>query len=225
MLSRRKAFHYWIILDDKNTDVLLEQSKHVANISIMEEVRALYANGERIDLAQTLPQFWQFSATVPHDRIFGLLGIIRNGSDLPFEPDYEESVEAVFTKTTRFLMRDQMSLSMLQFAGIGYPRTIRSLPSWVPDWTTMAYVVRDVKNWEPKNMVLYAIHDPYSGEASSERLTSATENLAVEAASFDKIYQIQDLIFPALSPESLKQSRGGQRERERYEVQTPGEWK
>ena len=77
-----------------------------------------------------------YYATDPRDKIFGLLGL---GNDDPlFKADYNLDVRAVYHAFAVRQMKLGHGLVVLLHADI--PRTIRGLPSWVPDWSTSGEV-------------------------------------------------------------------------------------
>jgi hypothetical protein len=51
--------------------------------------------------------------------------------------DYTETntAEAVYTVVARNLIKENNPFSFLHHAGIGQPRNLKDLPSWVPDWS------------------------------------------------------------------------------------------
>jgi hypothetical protein len=84
-----------------------------------------------------------FQATDPRDRIYALLGLSDDINFQFLEADYAEPVEALFTNTACLILTLRMiptssPFVLLSFAGIGRPRNLESLPSWVPDWTSSA---------------------------------------------------------------------------------------
>lgn len=76
-----------------------------------------------------------FEATDNRDIIFALLGIASESGNHVLPPSYGSSVEEVFTMWTRDLMISDNLLTLLHAAGIGNPRVLKKLPSWVPDLT------------------------------------------------------------------------------------------
>ncbi|KAI0907340.1 heterokaryon incompatibility protein-domain-containing protein [Ustulina deusta] len=72
-------------------------------------------------------------STVPQDKIFGVYAIfIRLGLNLP-RPDYSKTAAEIFEATTREIIQQTDSLSILSLC----PReasVTEGLPSWVPDW-------------------------------------------------------------------------------------------
>ncbi|KAK1836081.1 heterokaryon incompatibility protein 6, OR allele [Podospora conica] len=80
-------------------------------------------------------------ATDPQDKIFALLGLISGDvRALEIQADYRASAEDVFRHATKRLLENSRNLDVL---GLCYPyktRTVRTLPSWVPDWGSTAFV-------------------------------------------------------------------------------------
>ncbi|EXJ70680.1 uncharacterized protein A1O5_05670 [Cladophialophora psammophila CBS 110553] len=97
-----------------------------------------------------------FGASNERDHIYAFLGISDGRRDLALKPDYQKSVEAVYIDVARYLLLQQ-SLNigrryrdwetrtfqlqvthcpLIHAAGIGWPRKLSTLPSWVPDWTS-----------------------------------------------------------------------------------------
>lgn len=85
---------------------------------------------------------FNFDSTDPRDRIYALLGLdaAKKYKDV-FRPDYGIKVEDLYVKITREMLLKEGNIRLLHLAGIGHRRSL-SLPSWVPDWTSL-----------PKNLV------------------------------------------------------------------------
>jgi hypothetical protein len=80
-------------------------------------------------------EFAEFKSADPRDRIYALLSFSFEGLDQYLVPSYNKSVEQVFVSVTRYLMNRDAELTSLHLAGIGWPRSFPTLPSWVPDYT------------------------------------------------------------------------------------------
>jgi hypothetical protein len=50
------------------------------------------------------------------------------------DPDYNASVEDIYTKTAAYLLKLHNCIFILHNAGIDLPRKYKDLPSWVPQW-------------------------------------------------------------------------------------------
>lgn len=83
-----------------------------------------------------------FDSTDPRDRIYALLGLApaKKYRDA-LRPDYGIKVEDLFVEVARQLLMNKGSILFLHMAGISHRRSL-SLPSWVPDWTSL-----------PRNMI------------------------------------------------------------------------
>ncbi|KAL0933497.1 ankyrin and het domain protein [Colletotrichum truncatum] len=114
----------------------LTECKAFKTISTMENLRR-----ERIDDSQAytamplldmLEELRDFKATIPSDKIYGVLGLTNRKNE--FVVDYAQAPEKVFTD---FAVRELKSgcLDLLAHCvDSSKPKTLE-LPSWVPDWT------------------------------------------------------------------------------------------
>ncbi|KAH8702755.1 heterokaryon incompatibility protein-domain-containing protein [Phaeosphaeriaceae sp. PMI808] len=71
-------------------------------------------------------------ASVPHDYIYGLLGLIREPR-LPYEliPQYNAAFEDVYHMCTKYILKQTMNPAILMLGRLG---NMRGAPSWVPDF-------------------------------------------------------------------------------------------
>ena len=76
----------------------------------------------------------EFSTTLPHDKIFSMLGLATDAADPALDPDYKVSAQELYIHVTRCLFEQDKFFDRLHLAGTGYPRTLHGLPSWVPDF-------------------------------------------------------------------------------------------
>lgn len=95
------------------------------------------------DLQALLHLTREFQTTDPRDKIFALLGLLRetrDSDDWPKElaPDYNRSVQSLYTEVTRYCMRQTKSLSILCRVDSIKTNTseevYQEFPSWVPRW-------------------------------------------------------------------------------------------
>jgi hypothetical protein len=101
---------------------------------ILDSARTRVKNGELFDLHEALRSFQPFSATMAVDKVYGIMGLLRDPSLV--EVDYTLSPKTVYQR--------------IAFAAINHTRTvdifldclqsingpsIPGLPSWVPDWS------------------------------------------------------------------------------------------
>jgi hypothetical protein len=86
-------------------------------------------------LQRNVIEFAEFLTTDPRDRIYALLSFSFEGLNRSLVPRYDITVEKVFESATWNLMNRDAELNSLHLAGIGWPRSLPNLPSWVPDYT------------------------------------------------------------------------------------------
>ncbi|KAK6432619.1 hypothetical protein LTR95_011212 [Oleoguttula sp. CCFEE 5521] len=113
-------------------------SKTIMALCYLRSNRAGMKKGWRCSLSGAISSCDGAEAADPRDRIYGLLGLLFGpGSDLGITPEYSESNTAkqVYTEATRNFTLTSDSFDVLYFAGIGWPRYIYDLPSWVPDYS------------------------------------------------------------------------------------------
>ncbi|PVH71043.1 HET-domain-containing protein [Cadophora sp. DSE1049] len=104
---------------------------------MMARTRALYQHGNREPLYVILQRFMAFKATVPHDKIFALLGFVDD--DLDHLIDYEKPIEALLIEIAGYLLEQGHLIHVLHLAGTGYDTLPEgqdfTIPSWVTVWS------------------------------------------------------------------------------------------
>lgn len=91
-------------------------------------------------------------STDPRDTIFALIGLARDRSALGIEVDYKLTPQNCFVQASKALLQ-QGHLRLLWLSS--QPKTIKDLPSWVPDWSAewnltpfvLSYCKRDIR-WD-----------------------------------------------------------------------------
>jgi hypothetical protein len=101
----------------------------------MQSIRRQMQVGGKKALSAVLFDTMGFLATDARDQIFGVLGFIRNTKDDGLPSNYEDTVQGVYTKATKWSLQDEMSFDLLYLAGVTHTRNISNLPSWVPDFS------------------------------------------------------------------------------------------
>ncbi|KAM0330173.1 hypothetical protein ACHAQA_004346 [Verticillium albo-atrum] len=135
------SFEFSIMIEDSEVPDHKQMPIAATNSLLLHRVRKVYQGEDKETpgkLLELLTQCWTFKATDARDRVFALVGIATDGTHPLVAPDYNKTAEQVFLDTARYLFAQQDSLGeLLCCAGVGWPREISSLPSWVPDWTTV----------------------------------------------------------------------------------------
>lgn len=168
-------------------DVTLEtfatSTKHLGTISSIADARRAYHLGERMSISDALARLEGFAATIPHDNIYGFLGLVDILPNFLQSPGYEVPVEQLYARITKHLLRATKNPLVLQFAGSGFPKRLEGLPSWVPD-LSQGYIGRR-KRWD----------FPSTSSSPSDELEEANNTawnvLEIKHCTFDTIKTIQ----------------------------------
>lgn len=189
-LAKARSAELWygqdtLGLDDFNTFVLSNHAaKMTSNQKILFEAIRLFCMGERqakmgksrMLLSQALIASRFSKASDPRDKIFALLGLVRDGNDIVPAPDYRKSAKDIFAAASKYMIGSQRQVSLILLArGSNSPG---KYPSWIPDWndcTQLPPWIEDCLNRE---------HNPWM---SSCRVTGNT--LSVLGYVMDEVYQ------------------------------------
>ncbi|KAK1447352.1 hypothetical protein CMEL01_09191 [Colletotrichum melonis] len=125
-----------LAMSEFKLQTMISECKGFKAIGFMEQLRK-----ERVDEAATctsaplltlLEELRDFQATIPSDKIYGVLGLIdQKGA---YVVDYAQTPEQVFTNFAIKNIRNG-SLDILTHCVDSSKPTTLKLPSWVPDWT------------------------------------------------------------------------------------------
>ena len=107
------------------------------------------ARGNLPDFLSVITSSRSLIATDPRDKIYALLGIVSEfqcDNVSMAVPDYTKSIEHVFIEMTYSVMQARNDLAVLSLAS---PQTaIKNLPSWCPDYSSVAYPLKVFGNVE-----------------------------------------------------------------------------
>lgn len=114
-------------------------------IALITSLRRDTLNGDYQTMLSLLVLLVGTQASDPRDKIYGISSLAQGAKNTP---DISNKILADYTLPTRklYLRFTRTSLSqdtgnfdgrVLMYAGIGWPRTLSGLPSWVPDWTSV----------------------------------------------------------------------------------------
>ena len=113
-----------------------------AVINMIQNFRRDRRLGHNQPLPQLLSQVFFLLCSNPLDKIYGILGLVREDQSKDIKADYELSVQNLFIKTaTTCILRDQTLAVLSDVRG---PKHISHIPSWVPDWTSTPCVQQSI---------------------------------------------------------------------------------
>lgn len=101
---------------------------------ILDSARKRIKEGQLFDLHEALRSFQPFEATMPVDKVFGMLSLLKDPSIV--EVDYTLSPSKVYCKVALDILKRSLNLNLFLdcLQNINrYPTP--DLPSWVPDWS------------------------------------------------------------------------------------------
>jgi hypothetical protein len=103
-----------------------------------DRIKAIMENNMRQDLPldYLLTSFSHLKATQAVDKVYAILGLITDGSNKKFKPNYTKTPQGLFTELAWHFVESDDPFRVLYCAGIGFERKYEDLPSWVPDWTS-----------------------------------------------------------------------------------------
>ncbi|MCJ1456068.1 hypothetical protein MMC28_006425 [Mycoblastus sanguinarius] len=98
-------------------------------------LKIMRASKQPLSLQSGLSFCVRFDSTDPRDKLYAVIGLANDADDPLLHPDYRANVREIFTSSSKYMLAANTSLRILHFAGIGRPRLIADLPSWVADWS------------------------------------------------------------------------------------------
>ena len=88
----------------RSATINMVEQMHWPNLETLEYIRVSVQRGKIFPLALLLVTTTSCQAKNPRGKVFALLGICKDGCQLPFKPNYKDKVEDVLLKTTTFLL-------------------------------------------------------------------------------------------------------------------------
>jgi hypothetical protein len=132
-----------------SSDKLKPGIDRILDLKVLQEFRENLRSGSAVAHNIFLLSIQRF-ATVRHDHVYGLLGIITEFFQLDEAPDYSLDLVRLYSTTTIKFMENAKHLCLLPYARPQYrqniqlnkgsdPVLLRELPTWTPDWSTHAW--------------------------------------------------------------------------------------
>ena len=124
----------------------------------------------------------EFSATIPHDKIFSMLGLACDATDPALDPGYEVTAQELYAHVTRYLFRRDQCFDLLHLAGTGYPRALHGLPSWVPDFH------------HRRRSTILGTRDGYANKVASIARFECPTEMIVQGWDVDDVQEVRELM-------------------------------
>ncbi|KAK3989410.1 heterokaryon incompatibility protein-domain-containing protein [Cladorrhinum sp. PSN332] len=165
------------------------------HVSIMANIRRMHKHSD-LDLGLLLGAFSDFRSTENVDRIYGLLGLLNPMlAEQPWlKPSPSKSAEALYIDVARHLMPTDHH-AMFSYSGIGYRRNLHMIPSWVPDWTSLAIVDTQRQNLiKTQDVALYSASAGSRLDMSLHQKTTSygceSHIMAIRGHCFDEVCHV-----------------------------------
>lgn len=142
-----------------NSDVRESNISGIQNALIMGSFREKILNGQKPSFGPVLFDSYEFKATDPKDKAFGIQGVCSAASDSLILPDYHKPLRQVYIDAARYLLSHDEPLRLLSRAGMGYyfsesNEILKDLPSWVPDWSRTPNFISQASGIDISNMTM-----------------------------------------------------------------------
>ncbi|RDW67046.1 hypothetical protein BP5796_09795 [Coleophoma crateriformis] len=145
-------------------------------IHTMKMVQESIVSQQLPSLLDLLRQTHASASTDPRDKIYALLGLADPKSLNSIEVDYVTTPKDIYISAARRILSGSTSTDIILSAGIGVPRKMLGLPSWVPDWSCypgplLEGIMATITNPEvklAKELSETEILNPYLATAGSE---------------------------------------------------------
>ena len=131
-----------------------------------------------------------YEATVPHDMVYGMLGLLERQCppdfELPIRADYEQSPRDLYMSTSFYFIKHTASLAALSLIGDPKEGLAPDLPSWVLDFSSPQRTgCLSMSQIEGRPLTACGI---CVGSPESRKLSGAT--LELEGAYFDEVTEV-----------------------------------
>ncbi|KAH8123819.1 HET-domain-containing protein [Trichoderma asperelloides] len=153
---------------------------------------------EGAGLLWLLSRVWSLSATNARDKVYAILGLLGEEESLELNiiPDYTQSVEECYQKTSLLIMSQMKNLDILHTDRI-FESTL-DLPSWVTDWRSLPDPSpicldphsHDIKGEEEDKR-------PFNASLSTQwtpKTSSDARILMLSGYDFDEIIEVEDIL-------------------------------
>jgi hypothetical protein len=109
-------------------------TKNRALVRILS-IRQIFSDNGFLLLSYGVYGLLEFKASDPRDKVYAALGLGMSSRKPPLMPDYNLTVQEMYTNTARYLINEDQDLRCWINCNRPSSKEVPNLPSWVPDWT------------------------------------------------------------------------------------------
>lgn len=172
---------------------------HMEQLNVLLEINQRFNIGRRDSLRLLLALSADRESENPKDRIYALLGLMRDKLNPLLQPDYTKSVAEIYSNATRHLIYVDKSLDVI--CGQRIEGKFSDLASWVPDFRYFAFERGALVSASGENVIYHASGDEqYAVPEDAFRLVREYWSLKVTGIPLGTVSSVSDI--PAADEES-----------------------
>lgn len=130
------------VLDEGKTRCEVPVPPLIGNMQQLFELRDQVGRNTNYlrSLEEVITRFYHTETRDPRDKIYALLGLVKQDGLDAIEVSYDISAPDLYLKVMDVIARSYTNYSLLSFAGLAAPRPlfkdVPNIPSWLPDFST-----------------------------------------------------------------------------------------
>lgn len=172
----------------------LVQNLHVNRVNIQQDSKP--------KILLLLKTYRERDATDPRDKIYGLLGMASDATEIGIVPDYSISWQEVYKRTAVKLIQNYHDPCLVahQSLGLSLENEKVGLPSWAPDWSISHFSSVET-SWHYWHARTTLSHEAGRGIPFLAVRIPNTDLLCLNGIFFDEIVELSDVMFgPEITP-------------------------
>ncbi|RFU23968.1 hypothetical protein B7463_g12370, partial [Scytalidium lignicola] len=165
---------------------------HMEQFNILLEINERFNIGRRESLRVLLALSANRESANPKDRIYALLGLMRDKLNPLLQPDYTKSVAEIYANATRHLIYSEKCLDVI--CGHRVKGKFSELASWVPDFRYFAFETGALIQASGENIIYHASGDePYALPEDPFQLVPEYSSLKVTGIPLGTVFTVSDV--------------------------------
>jgi len=156
--------------------------------------------GVTIPILTLLQSCRDLGSTDPRDRVFAVASLNDKDHSMPVA-DYGKDTRQVFIEAAAGLLRGEMGVMVLSYAGISGKQVDHHLPTWVPDW---AVSQDQIPVAQCRGFLMRAV--PFEMPAM-ERIDHGSGTLQLRGIVYDRIVHLTEKLHRGILSARMRRSR------------------
>lgn len=165
----------------------------IDKITPLLEVNAKFNNGQRQSLRILLAVSAGRKSEDPRDRIYAVQGLMKDVLNPLLRPDYEKSVEEVYSNTARHIIASERSLNVI--CGQRQEGRLPGLPTWVHDFRFFALQTETlIQAGADRSIYQASLSEQHTLPKTPFHLSDEWQTITVTGIPLGIVSQISDII-------------------------------